>query len=107
MCKCTLSIKTPYCGKLNCQPPEGWEEEMIAKAITLEELQEAVGEDKNIISFVYINWKGEIAKRNVIPINIWFGNTEFHKGKQWFMKSLDIDKNAERNFALKDIIKFI
>jgi len=59
------------------------------------------------LQFVYKNWKGETNNRIVIPYNIYFGNTEFHKEEQWFLHALDVDKKEERNFALKDIIKFL
>ena len=59
------------------------------------------------LKFEYINWEGNQALRKLKPIEIWFGKTEWHPEEQWFLKALDIDKNAERNFALKDIIKFM
>lgn len=62
---------------------------------------------KQILIFDYINWKGERGTRRVKPINIWYGKTEYHKKKQWFLKALDLDKNEERDFALKDVIKFL
>ena len=57
------------------------------------------------IRFKYVNWQGETGIRTVKPIRLWFGTTEFHKGKHWFLKALDIDKNAERDYAIEDIIK--
>lgn len=45
--------------------------------------------------------------RNVRPLKVWYGETDFHKRKQWFLKAIDVDKNAERDFALKDVIKFL
>jgi len=59
------------------------------------------------LNFLYKNWQGKISERHVIPIKIWFSCTEYHKEEQWLMKALDIDKNAERDFALIDIIKWI
>jgi len=61
----------------------------------------------NFLKFKYKNWEGKIAIRKVKPLKIWFGETEFHKGKQWFLKALDLDKNAERDFSLRDVIKFL
>lgn len=55
------------------------------------------------VSIDYTNWRGETATRRIIPISIWFGSTEWHKQAQWLLKALDIEKNAERDFALKDI----
>ena len=58
------------------------------------------------LQFEYKNWLGKISKRKVIPYEVWYGITEFHKKEQWLLRAFDTDKNAERNFALKDI-KFL
>ena len=57
--------------------------------------------------FEYKNWEGVTAVRHVIPIKLWYGHTEFHKKDQWLLKALDVDKNAERDFSVIDIIRFI
>ncbi len=62
---------------------------------------------KSPLVFIYENWKGEINKRSVLPLSIWYGNTDFHKENQWFLKAIDIEKIVERDFAIKDIIKFL
>ena len=69
-------------------------------------MQRIVKKTNETLSFEYINWKGEKGVRNVKPIKIWYGKTKFHKSKQWLLKAVDVDKNAERDFALKDVIKF-
>jgi predicted DNA-binding transcriptional regulator YafY len=56
---------------------------------------------------VYTNWRGETAERHVRPIKIWFGSTEWHKEAQWLMRALDVDKKEERDFALKDIQRWL
>jgi len=60
-----------------------------------------------ILQFEYTNWKGETSLRKVIPYKFWFGSTEFHKEEQWMLHAYDIDKGEERNFALKDVIRFL
>lgn len=62
---------------------------------------------KNPIEFRYKNWKGKTSYRIVIPIDIWYGDGDFHKGRQWFLKAYDYNKDAERNFAIKDILEYI
>lgn len=57
--------------------------------------------------FEYKNWEGKTATRRVIPISFWYGTTEWHREEQWLLKALDVEKNAERDFAVKDIIRFI
>lgn len=55
--------------------------------------------------FAYVNYKGAIAIRNVIPQSLRFGSTEFHiEQQQWLLVAYDIDKQAQREFALKDIV---
>ena len=59
------------------------------------------------LEFEYKNWKGETNIRKVIPYKNWFGSTEFHTEEQWFLHAFDVDKKEDRNFALKDIVKFL
>jgi predicted DNA-binding transcriptional regulator YafY len=59
------------------------------------------------LKFKYRNWQNTTAVRRVKPIKIFYGKTEFHKEKQWFLKAFDLDKKAERDFAMKDILKFL
>lgn len=54
------------------------------------------------LRFRYTNWRGETAMRMVTPVQIWFGETEYHTDPQWLMDGLDHDKGAARTFALKD-----
>jgi Predicted transcriptional regulator len=61
----------------------------------------------NPLQFEYVNWKGERNARTVIPQEIYYGENDFHKGNQWLLKAFDVDKQAIRHFAIKDIIKFI
>lgn len=58
------------------------------------------------LKFEYINWEGKRTIRKVKPIKVWYGKTEWHPEEQWFLKAKDIEKNAERDFALKDVLKF-
>jgi len=60
-------------------------------------------EENKIVIINYTNWKGVTALRKIIPIEIFFGATEWHKEEQWLLRAYDVDKNAERSFAIKDI----
>ena len=59
------------------------------------------------IKVKYKNWKGIISVRNIIPKNIYYGNTEFHTQEQWLLDVWDVDKGALRTYAMMDIIEFI
>lgn len=54
--------------------------------------------------FEYINYKGIKSTRNVIPMSLYFGATEFHPENQWLIVVYDLDKQCERTFALNNIV---
>lgn len=58
------------------------------------------------LKFIYKNYRGEISERHVIPKGHEFISTEWHPEKQWIMVGLDLEKNAIRYFAMKDIIEW-
>lgn len=61
-------------------------------------------ENSNKIAVVrYTNWKGQTSIRRIEPIKIFFGSNEYHEEPQWLLKCFDVDKNAERTFAMSDI----
>ena len=62
-------------------------------------------ENKNI-SISYTNWQNETRERKITPINIWFGENKWHRGKQWFLKAIDIEESEERDFAFVGIHDF-
>ena len=55
------------------------------------------------LTFVYRNWRGEVAERKVIPLSVHYGATEWHPEPQWLMRAFDLDKQAERDFAMADM----
>jgi hypothetical protein len=48
----------------------------------------------------YVNWKGSERVRQIVPISVRFGSTEFHPVPQWLLKALDPEDNQEKEFAL-------
>jgi hypothetical protein len=56
-----------------------------------------------VVSVLYTNYRGITALRRVIPRRIWFGHTDWHPGEQWILDALDVEKRAERSFAMADI----
>ena len=55
------------------------------------------------VTIDYTNYRGERSTRKIVPKNIWFGKTEWHPEEQWLLDAIDIEKDAIRNFAMKDI----
>ena len=56
-----------------------------------------------IITFLYKNWKGKTSYRECVVMGVFYGETEYHKGKQFLLKGFDLDKNEERIYAIKDM----
>ena len=55
------------------------------------------------VRICYTNHVGETAIREIIPIKIWFGSTDWHPENGWLIDAFDIEKKEERSFAMKDI----
>lgn len=58
---------------------------------------------EQVVTFTYANHRGEVAVRRVVPIRLRFAATEWHPEPQWLLDGRDLDRGAERSFALADI----
>lgn len=60
----------------------------------------------SLVTFKYKNWRGEVATRTVLPIDMTFDDNPHHNGKQWFLNGLDVERflPARRSFAVEDIL---
>ena len=58
------------------------------------------------IEVKYKNYRGEIGVRKIVPFGIYFGSNEYHKEEQWLLKVWDLEKDAYREYALKDILEW-
>ena len=59
---------------------------------------------KTVVTIRYKNYRGEIADRRIIPKAIRFASTQWHPEEQWLLDAYDLDKRADRSFAMKDIL---
>lgn len=64
-------------------------------------------ENQHVVRILYTNYKNETGYRNIMPEKIWFGATEWHREDQWLLDAFDLEKNAVRNFAMKDIAEWV
>jgi len=55
-----------------------------------------------ILTFTYTNWKNETAFRRVQARALSYKSTSWHPEKQWILTAYDLDREAERDFALQD-----
>lgn len=60
-------------------------------------------EPTRVVSFDYVNFRGERSRRNVSPISLRFGANEYHPEPQFLLWAFDRDKKEFREFSVKDI----
>lgn len=63
----------------------------------------AVATPAEAVVVLYTNYRGETALRRIVPNRIWFGHTDWHPEDGWLLDAFDLEKGAERSFAMKDI----
>ena len=59
--------------------------------------------DYGVVTIDYTNWRGERAVRRVRPISIRYVSTRYHPDCQWILRAVDLDKDEQRDFSMKDI----
>jgi hypothetical protein len=55
------------------------------------------------VQFTYTNWKGVTSRRKAIFWELQFGKTDYHPEEQLLVCGFDVDKQARRTYAVKDI----
>ena len=55
------------------------------------------------IEFTYTNWKGETKERRAVLSSLWWGSNEWHPEPQLLAHGYDLDKKAQRTYAIKDM----
>lgn len=57
-----------------------------------------------IINIDYTNHRGIREIRQIIPVRIWHGTSQYHNGEQWFLEAIAVDRNhTKREYAMKSI----
>ena len=56
-----------------------------------------------VITFIYINWRGETGVRRILPHAFSFASTPWHPEPQWVLHALDLDRGEPRTFAMRDM----
>jgi predicted DNA-binding transcriptional regulator YafY len=55
------------------------------------------------IEILYTNYRGETSRRRIVPASLRFGSTEFHPEPQWLLEAFDVERAADRTFAMRDV----
>jgi predicted DNA-binding transcriptional regulator YafY len=58
------------------------------------------------IRMLYTNHRGETSVRRLVPQRIWFGKTDYHPDEQWLLEAYDLERQATRSYAVKDVRGF-
>jgi predicted DNA-binding transcriptional regulator YafY len=64
-------------------------------------------DDSTVVQFAYMNWKDEVAVRTVRPLEMYFGTHEKHPTPRWILRAFDLDKGAERHFAMERVRSWV
>ncbi len=56
-----------------------------------------------VVAIDYTNYRGERAIRRILPLRMRFAATEWHPERQWLLTAIDVEKDAERDFAMRDV----
>ncbi|MGM9881324.1 MAG: hypothetical protein ACI31S_00570 [Bacilli bacterium] len=52
------------------------------------------------VNILYTNWRGITRWRKIIPLNIEFKATNWHKEKQWILNAIDTEKMRKEDLLL-------
>ena len=55
----------------------------------------------------YRNHEGHVSDRRIVPRRIYYGSCKWHPTPQWLLDAEDLDKQAKRTFAMRDIIAWL
>jgi predicted DNA-binding transcriptional regulator YafY len=63
--------------------------------------------EERTVRILYTNYRGETTLRRIVPERVHFASTDWHPKPQWLLDALDVERNAMRSFAMKDIRSWI
>lgn len=56
------------------------------------------------VKVIYTNWQGKTAPRTILARKVWRGLTAYHPVEQILVTAVDVERDVERDFALKDMV---
>jgi predicted DNA-binding transcriptional regulator YafY len=59
------------------------------------------------VDIEYTNWRGKRRVRQISPIALTWGLSEYHEGNQWLLLALDCEDGKTKEFAMKDIHNWV
>jgi predicted DNA-binding transcriptional regulator YafY len=77
----------------------------LADLVWLSDGRREMSKEREVV-IDYTNWRGERAHRRIIPLGVSFTSNEWHPTPQWLLLAIDVEKDAERTFAMCSIHAF-
>lgn len=62
--------------------------------------------DEQTVVITYLNHRGEISERRIIPYTFGLGSTDYYPSPQYLLEAYDLDKKAMRTFSLNNILNW-
>ena len=62
--------------------------------------------EEEVVEIDYRNWRGETTRTKIVPKHVFFGSPEWYIEEQWFLNAYDLEWDAYRDLALKDIMNW-
>jgi len=55
----------------------------------------------------YTNWRGERRIREILPLRLWFGATEWHPTPTYLLKAIDCEDGKTKDFTMGTIHQWV
>jgi hypothetical protein len=68
--------------------------------------QKVYSDEQTTVTILYRNHRGITSYRRIVPRAMTFGECEWHPGPQWLLTARDVDKRADRTFAMCDVLEW-
>jgi predicted DNA-binding transcriptional regulator YafY len=62
--------------------------------------------EEQIVTITYLNHRGKISERQIIPYEFGWGSTEYYPTPQFLLEAWDFNKKALRTFSMNNIINW-
>lgn len=62
--------------------------------------------EEEVVEIVYTNHRGETRARRILPMDLYFGTSEWHDEPQWLLSAVDVERGVCRTFAMKAMRRF-
>lgn len=55
----------------------------------------------------YTNWRGERRIREILPLRLWYGATEWHPIPTYLLKAIDLEDGKTKDFTMGTIHEWV